>query len=361
MSKDAGCFWGVLPRAQRAVRRVSYYIEVAGTDGPRRTPERTMAVVSDARQCTGARVAPISPVDPAFVGATANAPLAAAGFGDTGGGSGLLLVAGGALAVGGGAALALGGGGGSEAARVPSATPTAPSFETPAATPTASPTPTPSPTRLPGATATATTAATATPQLTTRPRATATTGPTPTVTPTVRATSTATATSPGATPTSRATATPTATATATGTASATPTPTAAATATPTTPPATATPSPTAGSGAPVNTQEHRIVSWRSELAAAPGSARVFVNDALLVEAPAGVHEGRFLARSGQNTVVLESLTTGAGEWRLSMGGPGVADGSFVPLGGPVTVSGSVAVVRLSGRPGERAFLRFRSR
>jgi hypothetical protein len=285
-SREAPCFFGILPRTN-GLREVVYYFEIQGPEGARvRTPEGTLTIVTREDQC-GGRVAPPSPVDPTFVGATAGAPLVAAGFGDNGGGGGgkALLIGGGIAGLAAaGVALASGGGGNAtptpDLSRVPSGGGPAPTATTatlpaptatdppaptspPAATATQPPLPTatlppaPTSTRPPAATATRT--PTATPTLAATPTRTATRSSTSTVPPTptatLAATATPTATSTNApTPTSAPTSTATSTAPARATATSRPRATPTATSTPTdAPSATPTPTPAAATATATNT------------------------------------------------------------------------------------------------------------
>lgn len=390
MTHDGSCLSGLIPKTRMNVPRVGYYFEIQPADGSVvRTTERRATVIANATECNGLAVAPPSPLDPPFVGATAGAPLTPQGFGDSGSGGSLLKIGGLALLGGGGAALALGhhgeaaGNAAPTAARVPTngatATATATATVTASATATA-----PAP---PGATATATATRTATATATaTAASATATaTSPlrsTATATSTARGTATATSTSAAtATATARATATPTATpsptgatatATATTAATATASPTAAATATATSTPtvtpspssATATPTPTTNSGESAHRMSGTAVPplhWRSRLDVPGGRGQMLLNGELLAGVREGASDGFVRARAGETAVELEIVDAhGPGYWTITFEGEGVSPGSFRVAGGAAQTAAGSVVLRVYGRPGERAAFTFHS-
>ena len=410
MVRDGPCLWGTLPSPQRRVRRIAYFMETSTGSGSSRSAERTLRVVGDADACPRGAVAPIDVAEPAYVTATAGAPLTPAGFGEQGGRSKRwiagLLVGGGAAATVGALAAASGDGG---APRVPEPTPVptptppptlppTPSTPAPTSPPEArGPTPTPSPdppqppppgpaptatpTPRPGATATPTGTATATPTSsptsTAPPTATPTPAPgstptpvptsTPAPTPTVAPTATPTGSTPTPAPSPTSTPSPTATAppptptpepatpTPAPTSTPVPTPTPAPTATPT-PAATATPTPgldDEGGGA-------ASVVWRGWVDVSDARARLFANGQLVAETGSGAFEVRFRAAAGENRLEVQ-LIGARGPGRVAVELQGAYDPSSLRVVfGSAAPSGATGVVALlQGRPGESFALSFR--
>jgi hypothetical protein len=271
-TREGPCLWGSIPSPQRRLGRVTYAFETTGTHGQAdRTPDRVLRIVSSADACSGGVVAPAALTEPAFVGATAGAPLSPEGFGPAGGHALPLIVAGAVLGGAGGTVAALSAGGGGAAAppapRLPDSPPATPAptlapTSVPTALPTLVPTEAPRPPRNPPPPTEAPTPEPTAPPSTPAPTPIPTAPPTPlptsvptifplpTLPPSTPVPTAAPTLPPTATPTIVPTILPTATPTAAPTSTVTPTPrsTATPTATPTTAPrptATPTTAPTA--------------------------------------------------------------------------------------------------------------------
>jgi hypothetical protein len=331
---EGACAWGILP-APTGVKSVAYYFEVQTSEGPARTPVRTLRPVRARSACTGPML-PASSMEPASVGAPQGAPLVPRGFGGAShGGGAKWLIAAGAVAGAGGAVAAATGGGGAADAEAPVAP-----REPPAAAPAPTPAPTPSPTAAP----------TVEPD---RPRRPSATPEPPAAEPERTPEPTAAPTTPPRTPAP--------------TPAPTPVPTRAPTPAPTPRPTEAPHDDKGGKDGKGGKKDSDAVAAtavhvRSDLQVPGARARLAANGRGPIETPPGVAETTLLATPGENTLeLLLTEAAGAGRWVVELDGPGVKAGTLRVLTGDGVPSGPTTIVfRLSGRTGERAAIGFQT-
>lgn len=393
MKPVGACFQAVLPPPQTATPRVVYYLSATALDRQEaRTAPQRATVVADDKACSG-RVGPfLSGAAVAVGGSTLPTGFIGAEGAVSHTAKKVVAAVVGAGAVGAGVALA----GRAGSAATPTTAPTdttlpgipAPTSTTILVPPTTTTTTT---TTRPPATTTTTTTTLPSTTTTTQPPTTTTTTtttvpPTTTTTTTVPTTTTTTTVPPTTTTTTTPTVPPTTTTTTTTTVP--PTTTTTTTAPPTTtttttqPPATTTTTTLKQKANPVQPVALRRADpraprsepqsqrpgapaaedprWSSELAVPGGRGQVILNGADASYPGPGRSEVALPIHAGRNTaeVVLVAATGRPGTWTFNFG-RGVRAGSLRVIAGEVAAVGPQSLVlRLRGRPGERAVFSF---